>query len=812
MIRYSCILFVLLALQLPAPAQISPEEAKIRKQCASALQQFASYAMGRKVKTRAKQAWEEILVYYDPDYRRARKELGYTKDGDSWKPGRVEKDKWKDESNDRKRFQVIKKWHETRLKLNELHRKHGLEMWDKDQQVARRHLQRAIAFEPFDEEAHLKLGHKKRQFGDKAYYGSAGELEFIGNLKALEKFALQLARKEYTAKPLPEIPRELALLGKEFHGAESKHFKVFTRGTQENADNCVKWAERALDFMIHCLGQEKAKALKAVEIQAISAWTGFIWTKYEREDLIRVNLERNKDSEFVKQCLQGARAAEMEATFGNMQWYGKDRKAREITKKLTPASMHDRLVAHVWELGISMKRPGYTPNWALSQGALHAASWYLLSTAMTKLGSLPKGTVGSRDVILPPAVNWWMREMRDQAIAKTDMPLKDAARKQSDAFPSDARLKLWSFMTWLMARYPQQWHDFVMAVPGDKIPFPEEVEKAAEKVFQRKLDDMEVEWRAWASGRSVAAAATGYGPPLLPEEPNPEQVAGLNRLNELRAMAGLAPCELDQEATLACVEHARYLIRYPEHHKWPDAHEQNPAKEGFTPRGMRCGLRSVIVINARGAAESIDDWIGTVYHRFPLLAQNIRRIGFAFEEGPDGAMCVLDMGSLEEPHAVDANGKALEKKWVVWPPDGSTRIDRQFAFYEHPNPLADVPAPNNRDDKAGYPVSLTVADFVQPQLKGASIALYEARKQGKEFVRKDQVRCHVHTPFKPLLSRNEVLDTVFAIPYEPLKKRQLYKVEVKLETKGGVSHVEWTFTTNSKGLKVGNRDYSQDDR
>ena len=48
--------------------------------------------------------------------------------------------------------------------------------------------------------------------------------------------------------------------------------------------------------------------------------------------------------------------------------------------------------------------------------------------------------------------------------------------------------------------------------------------------------------------------------------------------------------------------------------------------------------------------DSIDQWIGTVYHRFPLLEPRIRRIGFAVE----GNVCVLDMGSLEEPQIIDS--------------------------------------------------------------------------------------------------------------------------------------------------------------
>ena len=762
------------------------------------LTSYAGVATRNKVGTRAKEAYEEILRYYDTEHIATRRALGFKKDRrtKTWKPPRRPKE-WLDKANDDQRYKVTLEWHKTRMKLADVHRKHGITIFDGDRKLGIWHLERAIRFSPFDEEAHLKLGHKKGTFGEDTYYGTAKQLEFIGNLKRLETHALVLAKKDYPVKPVDVIPTELAVLEKEFHGAKSKHFTVFTRGTQENANNCVKWAERGLEFLQFALGEDRTAEFFVVERQARYAWRGFVWTKYEKDELITKNLQRNRDSAFVKEISKD-QAALKEKLFGNIQWWEKGQE-REIDKSLTPAIQHDRLVAHVWELGIGVGSQDYDVNFPLAEGALHAATWYLLSTAMSKRGSLATGTAASREVELPKSVNWWMREMRDQAIAHTDIPVREVARQVSSKFPNRARLKTWSFMTWLMARYPEKWQEFIITVPGAKIPFPEEVDKAAVEVFERKLEDIEAEWREWASGRSITAAATGYGPPLLPAVPNPEQVAGLRRLNELRAQLGLPACELDLEATQACVEHARYLLKYPDHWKWPEAHEQNPARAGFTPRGMRAGLRSVIVIHARDAAKSVDRWFGTVYHRFPLLAENIRRIGFAFE----GDMCVLDMGSLEEPHKVDKDGKSLEKKWMIWPPDGAKKVDRQFAFYEFPNPLGDVAPPNNRDDEAGYPVSLTMAHYVHPQVIDADIHLYEAKKRGKGFKRGKEVTIHKHTPQEPLLSRNETLDTVFGIPLRPLEKNTIYQVVVNLKLKAGTDTVEWTFTTGGMGLKKG---------
>jgi hypothetical protein len=314
---------------------------------------------------------------------------------------------------------------------------------------------------------------------------------------------------------------------------------------------------------------------------------------------------------------------------------------------------------------------------------------------------------------------------------------------------------------------------------------------------------VEGEWREWAAGRAVTAVATGYGPPLLPAAPSAAQLAGLKRLNELRQAAGLAPCDLDQEASLACLDHARYLERYPDQWSWPAAHEQDPGRAGFTPRGMRCGLRSVIQWQVRDPRSAIDEWIGTVYHRFPLLAPEVRRIGLAFQ----GHICVLDTGSLAEPQAREPVGAArrVGEEWVLWPPRGATGVERQFAFYELPNPLGDVPPPHNRDDAAGYPVSLTLGEHLQPQIVSADLHLYVVKQRGRELSREAEVKLHLHTPFAPLLARQAVRDTVFGIPYRPLDQRTTYQAVVTLRTADDTRRVEWVFTTGAMGLRKGDR-------
>lgn len=795
------------ALSAPlVPAQLphGKAERQLATRCVSLLERFAKLAERHRVGPRTAAAFREILRRYDSDHLGARKALGYRRTRSGWKP-RLARRIWLDQADDQQRRTVSRAWRETRSKLAVLHRKHGLSVFETAPAEGRRHLEHAIAFDPFDEPAHDRLGHEAATFGGRRYRGTAAELQFIRDLQRLEGEALRLARKRDHPIQVPEqIPRELAVTGAVFHGASSTNFTVFTRGTAEDARDCVQWAERALEFLRFSLGEELAKRLAVVARQKrYWAWQGFVWTELECAQLVEKNLATNQTSAFAEHLKAVAPEAASRAQFGNIQWFENGR-CREIVQKLTPAAMHDRMISSCWEIAIGLGfgrgpdgKPASPPNWPLTEGALHAATWFLKSSVITQRGALPKGTSSAREVRLPASVHWWMRVMRDHAIAGTDMPIRDVARQRSSDFPNAARLKAWSFMTFLMARYPQRWHGFLVAVPGDKVPFPEEVEQASRTVFGRSLEAIEVEWRDWASGRSVTALATGYGPPLLPSAPDREALAGLARLNEIRAQAGLKPCRLDAEATQACVEHARYLALHPEHHEWPAAHEQDPAKQGFTPRGMRCAMRSVIVIDARGAAHSVDGWMGTIYHRLPLLSPDIGAVGFAYEKN----FCVLDVGSLEGPPKVDGDGRPTAADWVVWPVDGATSVPRQFAFYELPNPLGDQPAPDNRDDAAGYPVSLIMAGHFHPGVLSSDLHLYRVKRRGAKLERQHEVRLHLHTPQKPLLARNQAKNTLFGIPYRPLARRAVYQAVAILRTAAGSKTVEWSFTTDGKGLR-----------
>ncbi|MCA8943986.1 MAG: hypothetical protein KDB80_15585 [Planctomycetes bacterium] len=798
----------------------TPAEADLAKSASKILMKFANFARGKKHGPMEKQAYDLIVSDYEPDNKSVRSKLGYKLDDGEWKLSkRARRSEWADGTNRKNRFKVQQEWRATCEKLAAEHRELGLSLRDDAgalTDAGKRQLELAILFDPLDKAAHEALGHVGWDNGGVTYYGTEADVAFMKRMKEIETTALMLAQKDdYEVKPVDTLPEVLNNLGLEMYGAKSEHFTIFTRGTQENADDLVKWGERTIEFLDYLLGNmENEKRRLRAEMKGW-AWIGFIWTPLEMDDLLANNPQLEKGK------------------FKNVIFRDQGRPC-EVSVDNMPSAMMDGVIGRCVHYGLGGTQLN---NAGMLEGLHHAVTWFLKSTCITKFGSEPEGTTTGDDLVLPDGANWWLREMRNQAIARTDIPLNVIPRTELWKFSADARLKSWSYNVWALARFPDKWLRMTRSFP-EKIPFPEEVEKNAESVYGMSLQTIEDDWRRWASGRGVTAAATGYGPPLLPEFPDEDELKALERLNQIRSatsvfnyfsdedgadekekrkkkddnartwLAGLPECELDSESTAACKDHAVFLNMHEAHWVWPEAHEENPALAGFSPRGMRAGLRSVIVMSkgSLDAADSVDQWIGTVYHRFPLLEYNIKRFGLAHSGAQDeeliqrfgcerlGETVVLDMGSLEEPR-VDESERQFA--FVAWPPHEMKNVPRQFAYNELPNPLEDVGIGEEGQQKTGYPVSLQFSNLIVNQTSECTLRLYKAKKRGASYEKGDEVPCWLHTPNEPLLKRMVMRDVVFVIPKELLEANERYLAVATLTLKGGTETFEWVFTTGS---------------
>src|SRR5262249_43430098 len=104
----------------------------------------------------------------------------------------------------------------------------------------------------------------------------------------------------------------------------------------------------------------------------------------------------------------------------------------------------------------------------------------------------------------------------------------------------------------------------------------------------------------------------------------------LAKVNDYRALAGLAPVALDPELSKGCQAHCAYIARNAEHPstRGLGAHDEVPGLPGFSADGRRAGRASVIAWGGIDAESATDGWMATLYHRVPMLQPNLKRVGF----------------------------------------------------------------------------------------------------------------------------------------------------------------------------------------
>lgn len=118
----------------------------------------------------------------------------------------------------------------------------------------------------------------------------------------------------------------------------------------------------------------------------------------------------------------------------------------------------------------------------------------------------------------------------------------------------------------------------------------------------------------------------------------------LARVNALRKAAGLSTVGLDAELSRGCQVHARYLALNAKHPSGQGmaVHREDETLPGATPEGARAAKGAVIAV-VLDPVTCVDGWMSTLYHRIPMLAPNLERLGFGHARvGARKWACVLD--------------------------------------------------------------------------------------------------------------------------------------------------------------------------
>ena len=204
----------------------------------------------------------------------------------------------------------------------------------------------------------------------------------------------------------------------------------------------------------------------------------------------------------------------------------------------------------------------------------------------------------------------------------------------------------------------------------------------------------------------------------------------IDRINQWRAVAGLPSIFKSPELMRAAQSHAEYYVRYADHPSMAaiGVHRQDPGLPGFTGRSIYDRAKAAGYsgnwidedINfSVDAAENVDLFMATVYHRFSLVHPSSVAVGYGIASGDGHEITVIDIG-LDPSHDPRV---ALPS---TYPGQGQLDVPRLWHAYESPDPVPGLPRP------VGSP--LTVSFLLRQNVDWGPASLTRADGQPLEVV------------------------------------------------------------------------------
>jgi len=264
---------------------------------------------------------------------------------------------------------------------------------------------------------------------------------------------------------------------------------------------------------------------------------------------------------------------------------------------------------------------------------------------------------------------------------------------------------------------------------------------------------------------------------LVPHQNPDADKQALERINFYRKTAGLEPVTADPALSKACAAHAQYLVKNDGHPsiRGLGMHKEDPKLPGYSEEGAKAGA-SAVIYPTGDQVFAVNGWMGSLFHRIPLLDPSLTRVGLGFAKaGKNGGWFVVDTITGR-----DGNDGT---KPVLFPVDGQKDVPLKFTP-EYPEAI-----PANKENNAGYPVTAIFPE--NDTVKDVTASLQDGA--GKEL------EVWLSTPEKPAGDHKDYQrNTVCLIAKAPLKPGTTYTVTVKATVNQEAWSQKCSFTTGKK--------------
>ncbi|MHB8507818.1 MAG: CAP domain-containing protein [Candidatus Dormibacteria bacterium] len=256
--------------------------------------------------------------------------------------------------------------------------------------------------------------------------------------------------------------------------------------------------------------------------------------------------------------------------------------------------------------------------------------------------------------------------------------------------------------------------------------------------------------------------------------------AALKTVNDYRARAHLPAVSLDDRITAGAASHAYWFLfnLALTQVKGLGIHHEVAGTPGFTGFSMRDRATHFGYPNAsmsedithRGSAPgAVQDWVDSVFHRFPIMRPDLVAIGFGAADVGMLPVEVMDMAY--------SAGNGDPRAMVPYPASGQADVPTSFYGNELPDPV-----PKGGVYPVGYPVTVNFSP-------SSRVAISDYRVAGP-----GGATLPVYT-IEPTLAGSE--NVLSMLPEKPLQAHTAYSAHVSGTIDGTPFALDWSFTTGT---------------
>lgn len=587
------------------PATPHPAEVEVLALGCKELSDYAALCAGKGFPRRARELWFEVIGEYDPDDAAARRGLGYSRFGKVWKLD-PEFDEAPADALDPKQAKSLTRRFEALART--LARAHldvaaALVAAGNDARASYHH-RRALRFAPTEPEVIAACG--LQQFD--GLVGTESELQMVRRSRVMDRAIMEQLQREIGVEAIAGDHPVLQKLDGTFLGVKTEHFSVYGDWDEPVLQEAARWAERSLAF---CEAAFDGHLRPAPEGRLRRTFVFF----RNRPTFVRL-LETNVRTVGVEQA----------------QFLAANASAGLIGEIHAAGFPH---VETVYDLAVRWVVHDYTGfrTDALRAGIGHAvvAMFFGRNLVFAVGRENPQHTVAARTKakLLLPDLDTWMELATELAWSRTAMTAARLPLLEAASFPTEGRIKAWSFCDYLLRRDPQLLHHLDRT--GDKAKTEPQVHQAFAELAHRPLAALDAGWRTfWTEDSQVRRAILDRTTPL--ESVSRDAARWLEAFNQARAELGRRPVGWSSGLSDDCRQHVHYLLENRDQRDAAALHTQLPGRPGYSNAG-RTFAQTAVVAAARSPKKAIAGWLDLPGYRDALLNPNVDAVGIYAERG-----------------------------------------------------------------------------------------------------------------------------------------------------------------------------------